>query len=78
VGAAGAVAAFVTAVPAAADAHANGIAVWVWMTDRSRETGVFCRSLLDVGVDGLLVAAPALARGVIDDAGLRWEPPCQG
>ena len=59
-----------------ADAHAGGIAVWVWMTDRSQESEAFYRSMIDMGVDGIIAAAPALARGVIDEAGERWTPPC--
>ena len=58
-----------------ADAHAGGIAVWVWMTDRSQESEAFYRSMIDMGVDGIIATTPALARGVIDEAGERWTPP---
>jgi glycerophosphoryl diester phosphodiesterase len=58
-----------------ADAHAAGLAVWVWMTSRDQESAAFYRSMLDMGVDGLIAAAPAVAREAIDTAGLRWTPP---
>ncbi|HRW39674.1 MAG: hypothetical protein KDB04_16665 [Acidimicrobiales bacterium] len=55
------------------DAHAAGLAVWVWMNGRDQETAEFYRHLLDLGVDGILGAAPSVARQVIDDAGLAWD-----
>jgi glycerophosphoryl diester phosphodiesterase len=56
------------------DAHAAGLAVWVWMNDRDQESEAFYRAMIDMKVDGIIAAAPGLARGVIDAAQLRWCP----
>jgi glycerophosphoryl diester phosphodiesterase len=56
-----------------ADAHAAGLAVWVWMNGRSQENAAFYRELIEMGVDGILGAAPAVARQVIDDLGVGWD-----
>ncbi|MCU0269018.1 MAG: hypothetical protein MUF83_10250 [Acidimicrobiales bacterium] len=55
-------------------AHAEGLAVWVWMNEGEQESAEYYQQLLDWGVDGLLVARPGLARQVVDDAGLRYSP----
>lgn len=55
------------------DAHEAGLAVWVWMNGREQETAEFYADLLALGVDGILGAAPSVARQVIDDAGLAWD-----
>ena len=56
-----------------ADAHAAGLAVWVWMNGRSQENAAFYEELIDMGVDGILGAAPAVARELIDDLGVGWD-----
>jgi glycerophosphoryl diester phosphodiesterase len=49
-----------------ARAQAEGFAVWVWMDDPDeQETASFFEDLLGRGVDGLLVARPAVAREVV-------------
>ncbi len=55
------------------DAHEAGLAVWVWMNGRDEENAEFYRALLDMGVDGILGAAPSVARQVIDESGLAWD-----
>lgn len=58
-----------------ADAHAAGLAVWVWMDTKEQESAAFYRQLLEWGVDGILGSRPSVARQVIDDAGLTYVPP---
>lgn len=55
------------------DAHEAGLAVWVWMNGREQENAEFYDRLLDLGVDGILGAAPSVAREVIDRRGLAWD-----
>jgi glycerophosphoryl diester phosphodiesterase len=55
------------------DAHAAGLAVWVWMDTKEQESQAFYEQLLAWGVDGILGARPAQARAVIDAAGLAWQ-----
>jgi glycerophosphoryl diester phosphodiesterase len=55
------------------DAHDAGLAVWVWMNGREQENAEFYRELIAMGVDGILGAAPAVARQVIDESGLAWD-----
>lgn len=55
------------------DAHEAGLAVWVWMNGREQENAEFYADLLALGVDGILGAAPSVARQVIDEAGLAWD-----
>ncbi len=57
-----------------AKAHADGLAVWVWMDSKQQESEAFYQELLAMGVDGLLVARPGLAREVVDAAGLTYVP----
>lgn len=62
------------------DAHAAGLAVWVWMDTKEQESAAFYQQLLDWGVDGILGSRPSVARSVIDANGLTWagdpgEPP---
>jgi glycerophosphoryl diester phosphodiesterase len=64
----------VVTAPLVKDAHAVGLAVWVWMDSPDQETAGFYRSLLDMGVDGLIAARPAVARQTIDAAALTWSP----
>lgn len=56
-----------------ADAHKAGFAVWVWMNGRSEENAAFYEELIDMGVDGILGASPAVARQVIDQMGVGWD-----
>lgn len=56
-----------------ADAHAAGLAVWVWMNGRSQENAEFYAALIDMGVDGILGAAPSVARDLIDQLGVGWD-----
>lgn len=49
-----------------ARAHADGFAVWVWMDDTStQENAEFYVTMLDRGVDGLLVSRPTVAVDVV-------------
>ena len=49
-----------------AKAHADGLAVWVWMdTPREQENEAFYRSLIELEVDGLIVGRPAQAETAI-------------
>jgi glycerophosphoryl diester phosphodiesterase len=57
-----------------AKAHADGLAVWVWMDAKEQESAAFYAELLAMGVDGLLVSRPGVARQVVDDAGLAYDP----
>jgi glycerophosphoryl diester phosphodiesterase len=57
-----------------ARAHADGLAVWVWMDAKEQESAEFYGELLAMGVDGLLVSRPGLARDVVDAAGLAYSP----
>jgi glycerophosphoryl diester phosphodiesterase len=54
------------------DAHAAGLAVWVWMDTKEQESEAFYQQLLDWGVDGILGSRPGLARELIDRNGLTW------
>jgi glycerophosphoryl diester phosphodiesterase len=55
------------------DAHAAGLAVWVWMDTKEQESAEFYQQLLDWGVDGILGSRPSVARQLIDDNGLTWS-----
>jgi glycerophosphoryl diester phosphodiesterase len=57
-----------------ARAHADGLAVWVWMDSKEQESAEFYAELLAMGVDGLLVSRPSVAREVVDAAGLTYAP----
>ena len=57
-----------------ARAHADGLAVWVWMDSKEQESAEFYAELLAMGVDGLLVSRPSVAREVVDAAGLTYVP----
>jgi glycerophosphoryl diester phosphodiesterase len=56
-------------------AHDEGLAVWVWMDGSGQETYAFYTELIEMGVDGLLVSRPSVARQAVDDAGATWVPP---
>lgn len=55
------------------DAHAAGLAVWVWFQGRSQENAEFYEEMIDLGVDGILGAAPQVARDTIDRLGVGWD-----
>ena len=48
------------------DAHANGLAVWVWFNGNEEENPVMWQSLIDLGVDALLTGKPRQAQALID------------
>lgn len=56
------------------DAHTAGLAVWVWFNGRSQENAEFYEQMIDLGVDGILGAAPQVARDTIDRLGVGWDP----
>jgi glycerophosphoryl diester phosphodiesterase len=56
------------------DAHAAGLAVWVWMDSPDQENAEQYRALVAMGVDGILAARPTVLRQVIDTAGLAPAP----
>ena len=55
------------------DAHAAGLAVWVWMNTKEQQSDAFYQQLVEWGVDGILGARPSLVREVIDRNGLAWQ-----
>ncbi len=55
------------------DAHAAGLAVWVWFNGRSQENAEFYEEMIGLGVDGILGAAPQVARDTIDRLGVAWD-----
>ncbi len=52
------------------DAHANGLAVHVWTVDDEPTM----RSLIEMGVDGIMTNRPTLLEKVLKDLKLRWTP----
>ncbi len=56
------------------DAHAAGMAVWVWMNGRDEETAEFYGHLLDMGVDGINAARPGVLMDVLHTRGVAWDP----
>ncbi len=48
------------------DAHANGLAVWVWFNGNEEENPAMWQSLIDMGVDALLNSKPRQAEAVIE------------
>lgn len=56
-------------------AHDEGVAVWVWMNGSEQENYEYYTELVELGVDGLLVSRPSVARQAVDDAGATWVPP---
>ena len=44
------------------DAHAAGLAVWVWRDTKEQQSDEFYQQLVDWGVDGILSARPSVAR----------------
>lgn len=55
------------------DAHANGMAVWVWMDSGDEENATFYGHLIDLGVDGILAARPSVLMGVVRARGIGWD-----
>lgn len=51
-----------------ADAHANGMAVHVWTVDDAETM----HALLDIGVDGIMTAAPTVLEQVLQERGTLW------
>jgi glycerophosphoryl diester phosphodiesterase len=58
------------------DAHANGLAVWVWFNGTDDDSEAVWQHLIDIGVDALLTGKPLAAQKVIDanDAGFAAAP----
>ena len=52
------------------DAHANGLAVWVWFNGNDDDSEAVWQQLIDIGVDALLTGKPAAAQAVIDANGV--------
>ena len=50
------------------DAHANGLAVWVWFNGNDDDTEIVWQHLIDLGVDALLTGKPAAAEATIEAA----------
>lgn len=48
------------------DAHANGLAVWVWFNGNDDDSEAVWQHLIDIGVDALLTGKPAAAQQVIE------------
>lgn len=48
------------------DAHANGLAVWVWFNGNDDDSPAVWQHLVDIGVDALLTGKPAAAQTVLD------------
>ncbi len=48
------------------DAHADGLAVWVWFNGNDDDSEAVWQQLIDIGVDALLTGKPAAAQQVID------------
>jgi glycerophosphoryl diester phosphodiesterase len=48
------------------DAHADGLAVWVWFNGNDDDQAVEWQRLLDLGVDALLTGKPRAARMLLD------------
>ena len=55
------------------DAHAAGLAVWVWADTDAQDRYAFYRKLIGMGVDGLLGSRPTDAARVIADTGTAWN-----
>lgn len=51
------------------DAHANDLAVHVWTIDDPATM----RSLIDIGVDGIMTDRPTVLEDVLDETGTHWE-----
>jgi glycerophosphoryl diester phosphodiesterase len=60
-----------------ADAHANDLAVHVWLEGVGQENDAFLRGLLDLGVDGIIAGKPALLQGTLEDRGTVFETPLE-
>ena len=55
------------------DAHAAGLAVWVWADTDAQDRYAFYRKLIGMGVDGLLGSRPTDAARAIADTGTAWN-----
>ncbi len=55
------------------DAHAAGMAVWVWMDSGDEENADFYGHLIDLGVDGILSSRPSVLMGVVNARGIGWD-----
>ena len=55
------------------DAHANGLAVWVWFNGNDDDSPTVWEHLIDLGVDALLTGKPALAQQTIDARGVAFR-----
>ena len=51
------------------DAHAAGVAVWVWFNGEGDDVPSVWNDLLDMGVDGLVTGKPRAAQAVLDARG---------
>jgi glycerophosphoryl diester phosphodiesterase len=58
-----------------ADAHAVGLAVWVWLEGNSQENEAFYSSLLDMGVDGIIASKPVVMERTLRRRGTVFTTP---
>lgn len=54
------------------DAHANGLAVWVWFNGEDDDVAAVWNQLIDYGVDGLLSGHPSKVQAVLDARGVGY------
>lgn len=54
------------------DAHAAGLAVWVWPDSHSQENAEFYAHLLDLGVDGINASRPGVLVDLLRQRGQLW------
>lgn len=57
------------------DAHANGQAVHVWLTDDGEEAPATYGKLVDNGVDGIMTDRPSRLEAYLAERGVRWKAP---
>lgn len=57
------------------DAHANGQAVHVWLTDDAEEAPATYGKLVANGVDGIMTDRPSRLEAFLAENGLRWKKP---
>lgn len=57
------------------DAHANGQAVHVWLTNDAEEAPATYGKLIDNGVDGIMTDRPSRLEAYLAERGVRWTKP---
>jgi glycerophosphoryl diester phosphodiesterase len=60
-----------------ADAHANGLAVYVWFNGDEDDTTASYESLLDMGVDGFITGKPKLLQQTLDARAASFKTPLE-